>query len=82
MYGEDDHILVYFDEHFKGYEFFYKDVKNNRAVVSKLVYDDEDECEDTAYLCLFSPREERDDLGFLNINIARLCQSTDTDGVF
>ena len=65
MYGEDDHILVYFDEHFKGYEFFYKDVKNNRAVVSKLVYDDEDECEDTAYLCLFSPREERDDLGFL-----------------
>ena len=43
MEMKEDHILVYFDDHFKGYEFFYKDVKNNRAVVSKLVYDDEDE---------------------------------------
>ena len=65
MEMKEDHILVYFDDHFEGYEFFYKDVKNNRAVVSKLVYDDEDECEDSAYLCLFSQREERDELGFL-----------------
>tara|TARA_B100001093_G_C26069483_1_gene693853 strand:+ start:311 stop:541 length:231 start_codon:yes stop_codon:yes gene_type:complete len=65
MEMKEDHILVYFDTHFKGYEFFYKDVKNNRAVVSKLVYDDEDECEDSAYLCLFSQPDERDDIGFL-----------------
>ncbi len=61
----EDHILVYFDDHFQGYEFFYKDPKRtNKAIVSKLTYDNEDMCEDSAYLCLFSNEEEVLNTGF------------------
>ena len=53
-------VTVYFDDHLKGHAFFYKKPNDIKAVVSDGVYDRLDDCESSAYLCLFADTSEID----------------------
>ena len=53
-------VTVYFDDHLKGHAFFYKKPYSNKAVVSAGVYDKLDDCESSAYLCVFADTSEID----------------------
>ncbi len=56
----EQHVIVYFDEHSQGHNFFYRDPKSktNKAIVSADAYDSEDACDDSAWFCLFASKEE------------------------
>ena len=56
--SKEDAVTVYYDDRLKGHAFFYQHPKTHKCTVSAGVYDRLDDCETSAYLCLFAETDE------------------------
>ena len=56
--SKEDAVTVYYDDRLKGHAFFYQNPKSHKCKVSAGVYDRLDDCETSAYLCLFAETGE------------------------